>query len=714
MATQSALPTRPLPASPFNECLAFFLLLVNMGATAFLNEPEASLVIGVLGVMTLSIIFLVVYQPAPITDKSRMRLLMLWAFGLMLLVMTGRAHSVDLLVVAPNLIFLSCIPLLVIGVSAPIRGFAWFVFPAFGLWMLMINLLYLSLDAEEPQEIWTLLAVAAINLMAGAHLGLSSGPLQRHSGPSLREASIGLRVAIPSVLVAFLVSTSAVSVRHALGPIEFPSLPGLPAISTSSKPVLTAAFRGDAPKNPYWEISGYYVFPKGEYSWMTLAHFYGGAASKGNRAFISDPSNLTDASDLLVYQEKVSTLIAPKEEGEHDIYEYARRYDESLRNDSPLLSLEGSYGNQFIHESSLERPLDIGTYPSGSYLIEKAYKIFERPRYGWNPYEDPDISRSIDRVFLSLPGDPAPHTPAIKSYAYLEEMAPRTVALARKLREGATDEEFIERVLAHFEENLAYHFDHQSMNPEENRLDYFLFEDQKGVCRHFANAFGMIMRLGGVPTRLVGGYAGGDFNPITNTWTVRSRDAHIWNHVWLEKKGWVRIDPTSVVPVEKGVPEGRLSSFFGKLKRQKDRTPPGAHPFSTKGPPNQEEGHAMAPLPPLPLKLILAILGLLVALALCISRLRQSQVSPEDRAWERAIQRLGRSGVLIKASMGPATISSQVAEALTENHPEALQWKRVAAAYERWKYAGNSEPGLASGLGRSARGVAKAMLQKKN
>lgn len=141
MATQSALPTRPLPASPFNECLAFFLLLVNMGATAFLNEPEASLVIGVLGVMTLSIIFLVVYQPAPITDKSRMRLLMLWAFGLMLLVMTGRAHSVDLLVVAPNLIFLSCIPLLVIGVSAPIRGFAWFVFPAFGLWMLMINLL---------------------------------------------------------------------------------------------------------------------------------------------------------------------------------------------------------------------------------------------------------------------------------------------------------------------------------------------------------------------------------------------------------------------------------------------------------------------------------------------------------------------------------------------------------------------------------------------
>ena len=39
------------------------------------------------------------------------------------------------------------------------------------------------------------------------------------------------------------------------------------------------------------------------------------------------------------------------------------------------------------------------------------------------------------------------------------------------------------------------------MDPKKNRVDYFLFEEKKGVGRHFANAFAMIMRMGGVRSR---------------------------------------------------------------------------------------------------------------------------------------------------------------------------------------------------------------------
>lgn len=712
MVTHSTTAPRPLPASAFNEYLAFFLLLMNFGITALLNEPAAASAIGVLGAMTVSIIASIVYRPLPISERARMRFLVLWALGLMLLVMTGRAHSANLLSVMPSLVFLSCIPLLVIGVSAPVRGFAWFVFPGFGLWMFMINLLQLSLNAEGAAGVWILLSAVAINLLASAYLGISSGPLLRGVGRSLTRASIGVKMVLPSVLVAFLASASVVSVRHALGPIEFPSLPGLPAISTSSEPVLTATFRDEAPENPYWEIPNYYVFPQGEHSWLTLDHVYEGVMG-GSGTFISDPLELTEAPELLTYQEKVSAVIAPLGKGEQEAYEYARRYEGSLRKNPILLSLEGNFKNDFTHDPGWMRAAGLHPNSSGSFFISKAYKDFKRPRYGWNPYENSDIAHAIDRVFLSLPGDLAPHLPATNSHAYLEEAAPKTVALVRKLREGATDEEFIERVLAHFESNLAYHFDHQSTNPEENRLDYFLFEDQKGVCRHFANAFGMMMRLGGVPTRLVGGYAGGDFDPSTNTWTVRARDAHIWNHVWLEGKGWVRFDPTSVVPVEKGVPESPTSSLFGKKGRQKDRAPRAAHPFSTQGAPEQEGGRELGlGLPSLSPAFLFVILLLLAGLALFTTRLRPGTVPPEDKAWKWAVRRLKKSGIEIGLSMGPATVASQVEKALPRNHPAAVRWKHAAEAFEEWKYGGKPGAGLPAELRNATKDVVRALPRR--
>ena len=82
---------------------------------------------------------------------------------------------------------------------------------------------------------------------------------------------------------------------------------------------------------------------------------------------------------------------------------------------------------------------------------------------------------------------------------------------------------------------------------EENGLDEFLFNRRAGFCEHYAGSFATLMRLAGVPARVVTGYLGGEFNAYGNFFIVRQSDAHAWCEVWLPEAGWKRVDVVSVV-----------------------------------------------------------------------------------------------------------------------------------------------------------------------
>jgi transglutaminase-like putative cysteine protease len=77
--------------------------------------------------------------------------------------------------------------------------------------------------------------------------------------------------------------------------------------------------------------------------------------------------------------------------------------------------------------------------------------------------------------------------------------------------------------------------------------DEFWFERKQGFCEHIASSFVLLMRAAGIPARVVTGYQGGERNDVDGYWTVRQSDAHAWAEVWLEGRGWVRVDPTSSV-----------------------------------------------------------------------------------------------------------------------------------------------------------------------
>ncbi|MBT5218455.1 MAG: DUF3488 domain-containing transglutaminase family protein [Woeseia sp.] len=137
----------------------------------------------------------------------------------------------------------------------------------------------------------------------------------------------------------------------------------------------------------------------------------------------------------------------------------------------------------------------------------------------------------------------------------------QAVTLAREMREAAgSDEQFINQVLQKFNnEEFFYTLEPPALGA--NPVDEFLFDSKRGFCEHYASAFAVLMRAGGIPSRVVLGYQGGEINPMGQYMIVRQADAHAWNEVWLPKRGWYRIDPTAAVAPER-IEEGRSSAMF--------------------------------------------------------------------------------------------------------------------------------------------------------
>ncbi len=128
---------------------------------------------------------------------------------------------------------------------------------------------------------------------------------------------------------------------------------------------------------------------------------------------------------------------------------------------------------------------------------------------------------------------------------------PRTIELAKRMRAAAgSDREFSRSVLAMFRDQEFYY----TLTPpglERDSVDDFLFNTRQGFCGHFASAFTMMMRAAGIPARVVGGYQGGEWNPIGRYLILRQSHAHAWSEVWFADSGWTRIDPTAAVAPER-------------------------------------------------------------------------------------------------------------------------------------------------------------------
>lgn len=145
---------------------------------------------------------------------------------------------------------------------------------------------------------------------------------------------------------------------------------------------------------------------------------------------------------------------------------------------------------------------------------------------------------------------------------------PRTLAFAARLRnQSANNEEIVNAALRFFrEQEFRYTLEPPPLG--RHAVDEFLFSTRAGFCEHYSGAFVVLMRAAGIPARVVTGYQGGEVNPADGFLTVRQSDAHAWAEVWLERRGWVRVDPTAAVSparIERNLASAIPRRAFGGL-----------------------------------------------------------------------------------------------------------------------------------------------------
>ena len=117
-----------------------------------------------------------------------------------------------------------------------------------------------------------------------------------------------------------------------------------------------------------------------------------------------------------------------------------------------------------------------------------------------------------------------------------EDVKGRVAVLERYLRDSGD-----------FQYSLAM----ETVDPNLDPVEDFLVNRKAGHCEYFASALALLLRSVDIPSRMVNGFKGGDYNEITQVTTVRQKHAHSWVEALVDvaptqdqQPTWVTLDPT--------------------------------------------------------------------------------------------------------------------------------------------------------------------------
>jgi len=297
---------------------------------------------------------------------------------------------------------------------------------------------------------------------------------------------------------------------------------------------------------------------------------------------------------------------------------------------------------------------------------------------------------------------------------YPDKVNPGTIEYGRSLAERFDrSEDIVNEVLTMFREQEYFY----TLKPPalgSNVVDEFLFGTRRGFCEHYAGSFALLMRAAGIPARIVTGYQGGEYNKVGNYLIVRQSDAHAWTEVWIENKGWVRVDPTAAVSpgrIEQGIDEAlsdETSSFriqnrnpiFGNLLYNWDNLQHSWNDWVL----NYDQRKQMDFLSKLELGIdnwsdmvftLVILMVVVIALFWTVTRYRERPPKPAacEILLNRLLQKLSKRGI----RKGPAEDTRAFLERLTAREfPQTEQLADIVELYNRIKYGrqGNSQSAL--------------------
>jgi transglutaminase-like putative cysteine protease len=269
--------------------------------------------------------------------------------------------------------------------------------------------------------------------------------------------------------------------------------------------------------------------------------------------------------------------------------------------------------------------------------------------------------------------------------------------------------------------------------PATNWLPTFLTTDQRGFCSQFAQAFAVLARLIGIPSRIAVGYTGGVPAPGEgDTWQVTTADAHAWPELYFTGEGWLRFEPTptgvrgqttAAIPAYAGVgntlPTHKVNPTVGSTGavgttpgNKKHLGPPGLGREPGRG--STAAGRAAGTGRWLAIGIAAAVFLLVAwpALIRGLTRRRRWLTASTDgdlahAAWRELTDDLADYGLGFTAAETPRAVARRVTReaGLDESGIQAMI--RISAAEERARYARLADSG--AGLKASVRTARRAI-----
>ncbi|HKX56638.1 MAG TPA: transglutaminase domain-containing protein, partial [Xanthomonadales bacterium] len=287
------------------------------------------------------------------------------------------------------------------------------------------------------------------------------------------------------------------------------------------------------------------------------------------------------------------------------------------------------------------------------------------------------------------------------------EMNPRTRQLIQQWRMDFPDDAALIRQALLWFNQEPFHYALNAPLLGYHAIDSFLFDTRTGYCEHYASAFTVMMRMAGIPARIVTGYQGGWYNPEADYFLVRQSDAHAWSEVWLPESGWTRIDPTAAVSplrVERGsldaIDQPRhmldfdwIRSLRNSLDAMEKRWNTWVIDYNFQRQSQLFAGLGMDQMRPLGLVgLLFAVLAVLAAILLPILWRTRGPGSrdPAQLIWQKFLKRLQRAGYKSQPSQGARELATAAAVELPEQAENIIH---ISDLYNRYRYAPES-PGI--------------------
>lgn len=277
-----------------------------------------------------------------------------------------------------------------------------------------------------------------------------------------------------------------------------------------------------------------------------------------------------------------------------------------------------------------------------------------------------------------------------------ETVTPETRALAAQLT-APYDNPFDKTLAVRDYLRDAITYNDQIEAPPEGvePIHHILFETQEGYCNYYASAMAMMLRSEGVPSRVVSGFAQGEFDEESSSYRVRASNAHTWVEAYFPQYGWIQFEPTVSLPtVDRPESSGGGDAFAspvfpGPLGLEDEIDPrlseedPGLALDAEEGLENRAGGGSF----PIWQALIAAVVLLIAAAVVFVAYESNKRVEGDI---DGSYRRLGFWAGLLGILYGPAETPYERAERMTVVVPEGRSSIRnLTQQYVQKQFSGN-------------------------